>query len=99
LPLTKPIDAVVGSLPNGEGGRSGFSQACSGTSPTPEVCAFIAASSAAAPVASPVCSCCSARSPDSTGHRCPEPVLFLPVAGSTPGHGLPLGEQSVGSGS
>src|SRR6185312_5328474 len=86
LPLTKPIEAIVGSLPNGAAGRSGFSQACSGTNPTPEVCAFIAASSAAAPVRSPVCSCCSARSPDSTGHRCPEPTL-------------PLGEQFVGSGS
>ena len=67
LPLTKPIDAVVGSVPNGDAARSGFSQDCSGIIPTPEVESFIAASRAVAPARSPVCSCCSARSPDSTG--------------------------------
>ena len=43
---------------------------------------------AAAP-ASPVCSSCSARSPFSTGHTCPEPLL--PV-----GHGLPVGRALGG---
>ena len=52
-PRRKPIDAVSGGVPYGEAGRSGFSQACSGTRPTPEAEAFIAASSAVrgAPVA------------------------------------------------
>src|SRR4051812_31484174 len=67
LPLTKPIDAVVGSLPNGAAGRAGFSQDCSGIIPMPEVESFIASSSAVAVDRSPFCSCCSARSPDSTG--------------------------------
>ncbi len=35
-PSTKPIDAVVGSLPYGDAGRSGSSHTCSGTSPSPE---------------------------------------------------------------
>ena len=34
--VAKPIDAVAGSVPYGDAARSGFSQACSGTRPTPE---------------------------------------------------------------
>ncbi len=67
-PSTKPIDAVVGSVPYGEAARSGFSQACSGTSPIPEENRCIPSSSWDAEARSPVCSSCSARSPFSTGH-------------------------------
>src|SRR6185312_17496866 len=88
LPSVKPIDAVAGSLPNGEAARSGFSQACSGTSPTPEEKFRIALSSPAAAGPCPAARSLSARSPDSTGHRCPVPV---PVGA----HGAPLGEHEV----
>ena len=77
-----PIEAVAGSLPNGEAARSGSSQACSGTSPTPEEKLTIAWSRACAPPADPAARSDSARSPDRFGHRCPVPV---PVGG----HGAP----------
>ena len=91
-PFSNPMDAVVGSVPNGEAGRSGSSQACSGTSPMPDANRCMPSSSSAAVAASPVCRCCSARSPLSTGHTWPEPLP--PV-----GHGLPVGGQVVASGS
>ena len=34
-PFSNPMDAVSGLVPKGDAGRSGFSQACSGTSPMP----------------------------------------------------------------
>src|SRR5215472_5388394 len=88
LPLVKPIDAVVGSEPNGEAGRSGSSHACSGSSPWPEVMLRIDVSSRPAKARSPEATSYSPRSPDSTGHRWPVPVLVV-------GHGAPLGEQPV----
>ena len=84
----KPIDAVVGSLPYGEAARSGSSQACSGTRPTPEENCAMASSSPAAPVRLPDAMSDSARSPDSTGHRCPVPVSVV-------GHGSPSTLQDV----
>ena len=87
-PSVNPMEAVAGSLPNGDAARPGFSHACSGTSPTPEEKRVIACSSARAPWAFPVARSDSARSPDSTGHRCPVP---LPVGA----HGAPLGEHEV----
>src|SRR5580693_3903532 len=87
-PSVKPIDAVVGSLPYGEGGRSGSSQACSGTRPTPEEKLSIAFSSPAAAELCPAAMSVSARSPDSTGHRCPVPV-------SVGGHGAPVVAHEV----
>src|ERR1044071_4135346 len=88
LPSVKPMDAVAGSLPYGEAGRSGSSQACSGTSPTPESKFSMAVSSAWAPAVLPAAMSDSARSPESTGHRCPVPV---PVGA----HGAPDGEQEL----
>ena len=82
-PLMKPIDAVAGSLPYGEAARSGSSQACSGTSPTPEEKLTIAWSRVCAPLTDPAARSDSARSPDRFGHRCPVPV---PVGG----HGAPF---------
>src|SRR6516164_2706200 len=71
LPSVNPMDAVAGSLPYGEAGRSGFSQACSGTSPTPDEKLIIALSRACALPADPAARSDSARSPDRLGHRCP----------------------------
>src|SRR6266699_5019121 len=82
-PLVNPIEAVAGSLPNGEAARSGSSQACSGTSPTPEEKLIIALSRDWAPEAEPTARSDSARSPDRFGHRCPVP---MPVGG----HGAPV---------
>ena len=88
MPSVKPMDAVAGSLPNGEAGRSGFSHACSGTRPTPEEKFAIAVSRDAAPLRLCSATSDSARSPDSTGHRCPVPV---PVVG----HGSPTVRAEV----
>src|ERR1019366_2946089 len=74
LPSVNPMDAVAGSLPYGEAARSGPSQACSGTSPTPEEKLIIAWSSDCAPLVCPSAKSDSARSPDRTGHRCPVPL-------------------------
>src|SRR5581483_1435425 len=82
LPSVNPMDAVAGSLPYGEAGRSGSSHACSGTSPTPDEKLSIALSSGAAARVSPAARSDSARSPDRFGHRCPVPV-------SVGGHGAP----------
>src|SRR6516164_10723485 len=82
LPSVNPMEAVAGSLPYGEAARSGFSQACSGTSPTPEEKLIIAWSRACAPLADPAARADSARSPDRFGHRCPVPLLVG-------GHGAP----------
>src|SRR5215469_530024 len=82
LPSVNPIDAVAGSLLNGEAARSGFSQACSGTSPTPDEKLITAWSRAPSPLAAPSARSDSARSPDRFGHRCPVP---LPVGA----HGAP----------
>ena len=73
-PLTKPIEAVSGGVPNGEGARFGLSQSCSGMRPTPPANWSMPSSRDAAPVASPVCSDCSPRSEDSAGQRCPVPT-------------------------
>ena len=72
-PLRNPIEATVGSVPYGEAARSGSSQFCSGIRSTPEANLAMPSSSRAAVVASPTCSACSPRSPDSTGHRWPVP--------------------------
>ena len=88
LPLVKPIEAVVGSVPKGEGARLGFSHTCSGSRPWPEVMLRIAPSSDAAEDALPAVRSYSARSPLRTGHRWPEPWL-------DGGHGAPVGEQLV----
>src|SRR5215469_14534736 len=92
LPSVNPIEAVAGSLPYGEAGRSGFSQACSGTSPTPEEKLIIAWSRVRAPEADPAARSDSARSPDRFGHRWPVPM-------SVGGHGAPvmLQEDWLGS--
>ena len=82
LPSVNPMDAVAGSLPYGEAARSGSSQACSGTSPTPDEKLIIAWSRDSAPLADPAARSDSARSPDRFGHRCPVPV-------SVGGHGAP----------
>ena len=86
FPLVNPIEAVAGSLPYGEAARSGFSQACSGTSPTPDEKLTIAWSRACAPLADPAARSDSARSPDRFGHRCPVPT---PVGA----HGAPVTEH------
>src|SRR5208282_2931149 len=82
LPSVNPMDAVDGSLPYGEAARLGSSQACSGTSPTPDEKLIIAWSSDFAPLVAPSARSDSARSPDRTGHRWPVPV-------SVGGHGAP----------
>ena len=87
-PSVNPIDAVAGSLPKGEAARSGSSQACSGTSPTPEEKLIMASSRSAALPAWPSARSDSARSPDRTGHRCPVPM-------SVGGHGAPGVVQEV----
>src|SRR4051794_18255430 len=74
LPLTRPIDAVVGSEPYGDAGTFGASQTCSGTSPTPEVIEFIAPSRAPASPGRPLLSSCCARSAVSTGQMWPAPL-------------------------
>ena len=71
---TKPIDAIVGSVPNGERARSGSSHACSGIRPTPEPIARIACrrASAARGVAACRARTGRARRPaPATGGRCP----------------------------
>ncbi len=73
-PLVKPIDAIVGSVPNGDGATAVVSQSCSGMSPTPDENAAIVLSSAAAPEAFPVARLCSPRSADSAGQTCPVPL-------------------------
>src|SRR5487761_209183 len=82
LPSVNPMAAVAGSLPYGEAARFGSSQACSGTSPTPDEKLIIAWSRDSAPSAAPAARSDSARSPDRFGHRWPVPV---PVGG----HGAP----------
>ncbi len=52
-PLLNPIEATVGSVPNGEAARSGSSQFCSGIKSTPDAKLAIPRSSRAAVVASP----------------------------------------------
>ena len=73
-PSTKPIDAVSGAVPNGEGARFASSQSCSGMRPTPPANSSIPSRRDAAPAASPVCSACSARSADNAGQTCPVPT-------------------------
>src|SRR6476620_10576261 len=73
LPLAKPMDATVGSVPYGDAPRSATSQSCSGMRPTPEANLRMPLKSDAAVVASPEARDCSARSADSTGHRWPVP--------------------------
>src|SRR5271156_1959715 len=82
LPLVKPIDAVDGSVPNGEGGTFASSHTCSGSNPWPEVMFSIAPSRDRAEPACPAERSYSARSSLSTGHRWPVPV-------SVGGHGAP----------
>src|ERR1700758_4958782 len=74
LPSVNPMDAVAGSLPYGEAARLGSSQACSGTSPTPDEKLIIAWSRDCALLVCPSDRSDSARSPDRFGHRCPVPV-------------------------
>src|ERR1700759_1540259 len=88
LPSVNPIEAVAGSLPYGEAARSGASQACSGTRPTPEEKLIIAWSRACAPEADPAARSDSARSPDRFGHKCPVPM-------SVGGQGAPVVEHEV----
>ena len=73
-PFAKPIEAMSGGVPNGEGGRFGLSQSCSGIRLTPPANWSMPSSKDAAPDASPVCSDCSARSEDSAGQRWPVPI-------------------------
>src|SRR6266566_209942 len=77
LPSAKPMEATVGSVPKGDGARAGFSQACSGTRPTPDEKPVMALSSPAAPPGSALPRSDYARSPDSTGHRCPVPMFVV----------------------
>src|SRR5215469_1421369 len=74
LPSVKPLEAVVGSLPNGEAVKAGFSQACSGTRPTPDEKLIMARSRDSASLVCPSARSDSARSPDRFGHKCPVPV-------------------------
>ena len=74
-PLAKPIDAFVGSVPNGERGRSGSSHACSGISPTPDAMAAIACARLTAAAVLPWPSSHCPRSPASTGQTWPLPWL------------------------
>src|SRR3954462_8028412 len=66
-PSANPLEAVVGSVPKGSAGTSGSSQACSGTSPTPDADRSRNDSWVPASAVSPCASAVSARSPDSTG--------------------------------
>jgi hypothetical protein len=91
LPSLKPIDATVGSVPNGDASRSGFSHACSGTRPTPEENWAIASSSRLAAGRARPATSDSARSPDSTGHRCPVPVFVVGQGWPWPRHDVWLG--------
>src|ERR1700748_3248547 len=91
LLLVTPSEAVVGSVPNGDGGTLGSSHTCSGSRPCPEVMLSMAPSSDRAEPVCPAVRSYSARSPLSTGHRWPEPV-------SVGAHGAPVGEQVVASG-
>ena len=65
------------ALPNGDAGRSGFSQACSGTRPTPEDVAVHRGEQRRAPARSPVCSC--VLGPLAGQHRPQVPGAGLPV--------------------
>ena len=87
----KPIEAMDGSVPNGDAARFGSSHTCSGSRPCPEVMFCIAVSSVRADDPCLEAMSYSPRSPLSTGHRWPEPV-------SVGGHGAPLTGQLVGSG-
>src|SRR5450755_3977886 len=91
LPLLKPIEAVVGSAPNGDAGVSGSSHTCSGTYPKPQAIRWKSTARPEAAALSPDWRSCSARSPLSSGHRWPEPTAWV-------NHGSPVGEQVVGSG-
>src|SRR6516164_11420591 len=91
LPFTTPIESVVGLTGGCVTGRSGSSQACSGSRPWPLVMLPMAVRSVFAPAVSPAATSYAPRSPPRTGHRWPEPTL--PV-----GHVLPEGEQLAGSG-
>src|SRR2546429_4809557 len=76
LPLVKPIEAVDGSLPYGEAARSGSSQACSGTSPTPEGKLIIAWARDRAPEPDPAARQDPGPSAASVAPRCPGPPSF-----------------------
>src|SRR4051794_5993336 len=88
LPAVNPIEAHSGAVPNADAGWSASSQACSGIRPIPEAVAAIPVSSVVASAVLPTDSECSARSPDSTGHRWPEP-WFWDWPWQAPAHGLP----------
>ena len=72
-PLVKPIDAVVGSVPNGDAARSGSSHACSGSRPCPEVMFAIAVEQRGRADAVAGGDVVLAALAASTGHRWPEP--------------------------
>ena len=96
LPSVKPIDAHSGWVPNGDAGRSGFSQACSGISPTPEAVFAISASSSTAVGAlaarySLLGALAGQRRPQVPGS------LVLALRSQTPAQGLPCTVQLVGS--
>ncbi len=74
-PLTNPIDAIVGSVPNGERGMSATSHVCSGIRPTPEPIAAIALARSRAAAVLPWPSSHCPRSPASTGQTCPLPLF------------------------
>src|SRR5690349_19576682 len=82
LPGSKPIEAVVGSDPNGDASTCGSSQACSGSSPWPLVMLPIAVRNVVASARLPAATSYSPRSPPRTGQRWPEPVSVV-------GHGWP----------
>ena len=72
-PLTKPIEATVGSVPNGEAARFGSSHACSGIRPTPEAKPVKLGTSDAALGDAPEAMSYSPRSTESAGQRWPVP--------------------------
>src|SRR3954468_9627091 len=75
LPLRNPIDAIVGSVPKGDGARSGRSHTCSAMRPTPELMLRIASSRATAEPTAPRSISYWPRSPASTGHGWPVPLF------------------------
>src|ERR1700733_12325356 len=82
-PFTKPIDAVEGSVPNGEGATIASSHTCSGSSPCAELIFRIAVRSVVPPLESPLTMSYSPRSAGSAGDGWPGPV-------SVGGHGAPI---------
>ena len=80
-PLTKPIEAFSGGVPNGERREVRAVPVLLGNEADAAGERSMLSSRDAAPAASPVWSDCSARSDESAGQRCPVPGPTAPTGG------------------